>query len=83
MAASNWSADAYVEPLVFNTTWFGLNLLSTAGTDNVVGATRTFGINANNSVTLTEEVRDSVFHDDEAWDLRCWLIRESKLADRL
>ena len=45
--------------LVFNTTWFGLVLLSTAGTDNVVGATRTFSISADDSVTLTEEVRDS------------------------
>ena len=45
--------------LVFNTTWFGLHLLSTSGTDNVVGATRTFSISADDSVTLTEEVRDS------------------------
>ena len=43
---------------VFNTTWFGLVLLSTTGTDNVVGATRTFSISADNSVNLTEEVRD-------------------------
>ena len=45
--------------VVFNTTWFGLHLLSTHGTDNVVGATRTFSISADDSVTLTEEVRDS------------------------
>ena len=43
---------------VFNTTWFGLFLLSTNGTDNTIGATRTFSISANKSVTLTEEVRD-------------------------
>lgn len=48
-----------LSPLVFNTTWFDLVLLSTAGTDNVVGATRTFSISADNSVTLTEEVRGS------------------------
>ncbi len=42
---------------VFNTSWFDLVLLSTNGTDNVVGATRTFSISADNSVTLTEEVR--------------------------
>lgn len=45
--------------IVFNTTWFDLVLLSTTGTDNVVGATRTFSISADNSVTLTEEVRVS------------------------
>lgn len=44
---------------VFNTTWFDLVLLSTTGIDNAIGATRTFSISANNSVTLTEEVRIS------------------------
>ncbi len=46
---------------VFNTSWFDLVLLSTSGTDNVVGATRTFSISANNSVTLTEKVRGFCF----------------------
>ena len=44
---------------VFNTSWFDLVLLSTNGTDNVVGATRTFSISADDSVTLTEEVCSS------------------------
>ena len=44
---------------VFNTSWFDLVLLSTTGIDNVIGATRTFSVSANNSVTLTEEVRIS------------------------
>ena len=43
--------------VVLNTTWFGLKLLSTEGVDDVVGATRTFSISADDSVTLTEEVR--------------------------
>lgn len=43
---------------VFNTSYFDLTLLSTTGTDDVVGATRTFSITADNSITLTEEVRN-------------------------
>ena len=40
---------------VFNTTWFDLDLLSTTGVYNEYGATRTFSIGDN--VTLTEKVR--------------------------
>lgn len=40
----------------FNTSYFDLTLLSTTGTDDVVGATRTFSITADNSITLTEEL---------------------------
>ena len=53
--------------VVFNTTWFGLTLLSTAGRDDVVGATRTFSISADDSVTLTEEVRDLFFFFFWCW----------------
>lgn len=59
MAASIGLQIFTLSLLDFNTTWFDLVLLSTAGTDNVIGATRTFSISADNSVTLTEEVRAS------------------------
>ena len=39
---------------VFDTTWFGLDLLNTTGVYNMYGATRTFSIGDN--VTLTEVV---------------------------
>lgn len=54
---------------VFNTSYFDLTLLSTTGTDDVVGATRTFSITADNSITLTEEVRKSLSRGYGAWKL--------------
>ena len=59
MRAANSLQSLTLSFVVFNTTWFGLVLFSTSGTDNVVGATRTFSISADDSVTLTEEVGDS------------------------
>ena len=49
---------------VFNTTWFDLNLLSTTGVYNEYGATRTFSIGDN--VTLTEKVRYA-FPNNNTW----------------
>ena len=40
---------------VFNTTWFDVVVIRTTGVDNVYGATRTFSIGDN--ATLTEKVR--------------------------
>lgn len=41
-------------PTVFNTSWFDLDLISTTGVYDEYGATRTFSIGDN--VTLTEKV---------------------------
>ena len=42
------------KPTVFNTTWFDLDLISTTGVYDEYGATRTFSVGDN--VTLTEKV---------------------------